>query len=162
MSRTISSVPAEDRRAGLDDAAQVVRAVYAIVSGEDASPLSRYVADDVVAEVPGDSPNAGRYEGFAAFAGFLRRAAEVTNGTLRAKVHDVAVGEGCAIALATYTAERPGRAPLENHLCHLVRVVDGKIVYSRFFTGDQYAVDAFWRDAHAGPASPASPAKEVA
>jgi hypothetical protein len=26
------------------------------------------------------------------------------------------------------------------------RVADGRVVYSRFFTGDQYMVGAFWRE----------------
>jgi uncharacterized protein len=123
----------------------VVRGLYATLSGTSPEPLEHWVAPDVVLDVPGQSANSGRYEGFAAFVAFVGRAAALTDHTLKLTLHDVAVGADHVIAVATYTAQRPGRAPLENHLCHLSHVKDGRIVYSRFFTGDQYAVDAFWR-----------------
>ena len=124
----------------------VVRGLYATIQQGDIEALERFVAPDIVFEVPGDSPNAGRYEGVAAFKAFLAGAAERTQGSLRLALHDVAVGGGHVIAVATYTAQRPGRKPLENNLCHLMRVERGRVAYSRFYTGDQYAVDAFWKD----------------
>lgn len=128
------------------DPATVVRGFYATVSGVSAEPLERWVAPDALLVVPGDSPNAGSYRGLEEIRGFLARAFEVTGGSLRVTLHDVAVGDDHVIAVSTYTASRPGRAPLENHLCHLMRVAGGRVVYSRFFTGDQYKTDAFWRD----------------
>lgn len=127
------------------DRAQIVRGLYASLTGASPDPLERWLAPEFVLDVPGDSPNAGRHAGRAAFQSFLARAAELTGGTLRLALHDVAVGDEHAVAVATYTATRPDRAPLENHLCHLVRFAGDQIVYSRLFTGDQYAVDAFWR-----------------
>jgi ketosteroid isomerase-like protein len=126
--------------------ADLVRSFYATLAGADATPLDRYLAPDAVLDVPGDSPNAGRYRGLDEITGFLARAHAVTGGTLRLTLHDVAVGDDHVIALTTYTASRPGREPLANHLCHLLKVQGGRIVYSRFFTGDQYKTDAFWRD----------------
>ena len=124
----------------------VVRGLYASLQRGDSAALERFVAPGIVVEVPGDSPNAGRYQGIGAFRTLLRSASERSGGTLRFTLHDVALGDEHVIALATYSASRPGKQPLENRLCHLLRVADGQVVYSRFFTGDQYAVDAFWRD----------------
>jgi uncharacterized protein len=124
----------------------VVRGLYATLQGAEPTPLAHWVAPNVVLDVPGNSPNAGRYVGLEAFSAFVTGAHERTHGTLRLALKDVAVGADHVIAVATYTAQRPGREPLENHLCHLLRVEDGKVAYSRFFTGNQYAVDAFWQD----------------
>lgn len=128
------------------DARGVVHGLYATLAGTRPDPLERWISPAIVLEVPGDSPHAGRYEGLPAFRAFLGKAHERAGGSLKLSLHDVAVGDEHVIALATYTAERPGRRPLENRLCHLMRVADGQVVYSRFYTGDQYAVDAFWRD----------------
>jgi uncharacterized protein len=124
----------------------VVRALYASLQHGESAGLERWLAPEIVLEVPGDSPNSGRYRGIDAFRAFMRSASARSGGTLRFTLHDVALGDEHVIALATYSAERPGKRPLENRLCHLLRVVEGQVVYSRFYTGDQYAVDAFWRD----------------
>ena len=126
-------------------AEDVVRALYAAVASHDVAAITRWLHPEVVFHVPGRSPNTGDYRGVSAVLGFLADAGRRTGGTLRLELRDVAVGRDHVVAIARYLAQKPGKT-LENNLCHLVRVEDGKVRESRFYTGDQYAVDAFWND----------------
>jgi uncharacterized protein len=102
------------------------------------------LGDDVVFHVPGTGANAGDHRGREGVFAFLDQAARLSGGTLRIRLHDVLVGDEYAAAVATYRATRPGRAPLENNLVHLMRVEDGRVVESWFHSRKLYEVDEFW------------------
>jgi ketosteroid isomerase-like protein len=123
----------------------VVRALYAAVERGQPAAIAALLDESVVFHVPGRSPNTGDYRGKGAVLSFLQRAAELTGGTLALELGDVATGRHHVFALARYTARRLDRS-LENRLTHVLRVRDGRVVESWFYTGDQYAVDAFWAD----------------
>jgi ketosteroid isomerase-like protein len=124
---------------------QVLRALYAAVAASDPVRIAACLDDEVVLHVPGRSPNTGDYRGKQQVLAFLGGAAEATGGTLKLELGDVALGTDHVMALARYTATRPGKT-LENRLCHVVRVRGARVVESWFYTGDQYAVDAFWSE----------------
>jgi ketosteroid isomerase-like protein len=127
--------------------AAAVRAMYDALIAGDLAAAAEHIADDAVLHVPGHSPNTGAYAGRDAILGFVAHAFEVTEGTLRLRVHRVLADDEVVVALTTYTASRPdGRPPLENNLAHVIHMRGGRMAESWFHTRDQYAVDAFWAD----------------
>jgi uncharacterized protein len=132
------------QRSGATDPGSVVRRVYEAFAAWDMEAVAGLLGDDVVFHVPGTGANAGDHRGREEVFAFLERAARLTDGTLRFRLHDVLVGDEYAAAVATYRATRPDRAPLENNLVHLMRVEDGRVVESWFHSRNQYEVDEFW------------------
>jgi len=125
-------------------ATTVVRRFYqAFVTG-DMATIDRLMTEDVSFHVPGTGSNAGDYQGKEAVFGFFGKAADATGGSLKLELLDVMAGEDHVAALATYRAERDGRAPLQNNLVQLIKLRDGRIAQSWFHSRNQYEVDAFW------------------
>ncbi|MEU0480853.1 nuclear transport factor 2 family protein [Streptosporangium sp. NPDC006013] len=124
---------------------QTVKDFYEALGKGDLDAATALLTDDSVLHVPGRSTNTGTYEGREAVIGFVVKAATLSQGTLRLDVHRVLADDEAAVALATYTATRPGRSvPLENNLAHVITMRDGKIAESWLHSRDQYEVDAFW------------------
>ena len=126
-------------------AGQVVQRLYAAVAAGDADAMADCLHPQVRFHVPGRSVNTGDYHGIPAVLAFLGGAAHRSGGTLQLELRDVAVGLDHVVAVARYTAQRDGKT-LDNRLCHALRLEDGRVRESVFYTGDQYAVDAFWND----------------
>ncbi|MEV4247528.1 nuclear transport factor 2 family protein [Streptosporangium canum] len=127
--------------------AQVVWDFYTALNRGDLDAVRRTLAPDSVLHVPGRSSNTGDYEGREAVIAFVVNASAVTGGTLKLAVHRVLADDEQAVALATYTATRPGtNVPLENNLAHVMTVRDGLIAESWLHSRDQYEVDEFWGD----------------
>lgn len=133
---------AVDQRAEANAAA--VHRLYDAAARGDLQVLPELLTPDVVLHVPGRSRNTGTYRGVEGVAGFLQSAHALTGGTLQLALHRVLADDAWAVALATYTATRPDRPPLENHLAHVLRMRDGRIAESWFHSRNQYEVDAFW------------------
>jgi hypothetical protein len=93
--------------------------------------------------VPGRGINAGDHRGPAKVLALFARTLELTGGSLQLELQDVAVGREHVLALSRYTASGPS-GHLDHRLCHVLRVSDGQVLESWYFTRDQYAVDAFW------------------
>jgi ketosteroid isomerase-like protein len=126
--------------------AQVLQHLYEAVGAGDAATAAALMDPEVVFHVPGTGLNAGDHRGIDAVLGFLAAAAEATGGTLTTELHEVLGGERHAVALATYRARRPGRAPLANDLAHVVTFRGGRVAESWFHSRNQYEVDAFWSE----------------
>jgi ketosteroid isomerase-like protein len=125
-------------------ATAVVRRFYqAFVTG-DMATIDSLMTEDVSFHVPGTGSNAGDYQGKEAVFGFFGKAVSTTGGSLKLELLDVLAGEDHVAALATYRAERAGRAPLQNNLVQLIKLRDGRIAQSWFHSRNQYEVDAFW------------------
>ena len=119
--------------------------LYTALDSGDATRAAAALTEDSVLHVPGRGVNTGTYRGRAEVLGFVRRAAELTGGTLELTLHRVLDDGDWAVALCTYTATRPEReAPLENNLAHVARLRDGLVAESWLHSRDQYEVDAFW------------------
>lgn len=125
--------------------AHVVRSLYAAMQRGNPEAVVDLLAEDVVFHVPGVGSNAGDYCGRAEVLGFLGQAVAKTGGTLQLELADVAEGAEHVIALARYTATRPGKTLL-NRLCQVMRIRDGQVVESWFYSRDQYEVDEFWSE----------------
>jgi ketosteroid isomerase-like protein len=119
--------------------------LYQALGAGDPEGAAACLTEDTVLHVPGRSVNTGTYRGRGEVLGFVASAAEVTGGSLTITVHRVLDDGEWAVALATYTASRPGReAPLENNLAHVARLQDGLVAESWLHSRDQYEVDRFW------------------
>lgn len=137
---TLTQSPAPAGAANAD----VLRRYYAAVAEGDLAAAAALLDPDVVVHVPGRSVNTGDHVGRDAVMTFLAEASALTEGTLEFRIHDVLGSEEHAVCLTTYTARRPDRAPLANHLAHVVRIEHGRIAESWFHSRNQYEVDAFW------------------
>lgn len=127
--------------------AQTVWDFYAALNRGDLDAVRRTLTPDAVLHVPGRSSNTGDPEGREAIIAFVVNASAVTQGTLKLDVHRVLADDEQAVALATYTATRPGlNVPLENNLAHVMTMRDGLIAESWLHSRNQYEVDEFWGD----------------
>lgn len=129
---------------GAVDPGVVARRLYESFMVGDLQTVAGLLAEDVIFHVPGTGLNAGDHRGRDGVLAFFAQAARLTGGTLRIEVHEVLVGDTYVAAVATYRATRPDRAPLENELVHLMRLDDGRITESWFYSRNQYEVDEFW------------------
>ncbi len=120
----------------------VKRACVAARKG-DRSVAEELFAEDADLYVPGNNLLAGWYEGREAVFDFYRKAQELTDGTLKAFLHDVVANGHHAFAIENFMATRAGRN-LESRDVTIFHVVDGKIAGgTRLFTEIQVH-DEFW------------------
>lgn len=124
--------------------AEIVRNFYQAFIAGDMATVDSLLSDDVVFHVPGTGTNAGSHVGKPAVFEFFAKAHADTGGSLKLQLHDVLQGEQHVAAVATYRAQRPGRAELENKLVQLIRLRDGRLAECWFHSRNQYEVDAFW------------------
>jgi ketosteroid isomerase-like protein len=107
--------------------------------------LHHGIAEDVVWYTPGDHPLSGRIVGLPGVLDWLRRSAEVTNGTFRADVHHILADEQNAAVISTYRGERKGMV-LEMPGVQYFRMdpATKKIVEARIWVYDDVFVNKFW------------------
>jgi uncharacterized protein len=147
---SINEAPSRPNSPAPANGIEVVSDLYAAVAAGDLAAVRSLLSDDCVFHVPGKGRNAGSWKGHEGVMRFLAQAFEHSGGTLKLELSEVLAGEEHVVALATYRATRPDRAPLENRLAHVIRLDRGegdrplRIQESWFHAFDQYAVDAFW------------------
>lgn len=128
----------------VNENAATLQRLYDAAANADMNTLAAVFTPDAAMHVPGRSQNTGTYTGLPEISGFLAHTALYTNNTLKTSVHRVLADDEYAMALATYTATRGDGAMLENNLVHVVRMREGRVAESWFYSRDQYEVDAFW------------------
>jgi ketosteroid isomerase-like protein len=121
----------------------VIRNLYAAFASRDRDALARLIADDAAWVVPGTSPVAGTYRGQHAIFAYFAELAARSDGTFRAALVDVLVGETSAAALATATGSREGRSYDGRYLL-LCDVSEGRVTRAVLMNEDPVAFDAFW------------------
>jgi len=99
-----------------------------------------HVAPNVTAHVPA----VGDLDGVDALAGFIAEIAGKAEDGEHFELLDTLVGDSHAALYFRITANRPGRAPLDNLTLHLVRLEDEQIAEIWFHNFDGLAVAAFW------------------
>ena len=130
---------------GRADDAEVVRRFYAAFNRRDMTEAAACFAPDARWTLPGHSPIAGTHVGWEQIRdNFFARLAELSGGTFRAELLDVAVGEHFVVAVQHATASRQGRT-LDVTACQLMEVTEGRISRVRGHYSDQEALDAFWQ-----------------
>ena len=125
--------------AGSED---VLRSFFDAMSRQDFAAVDALLDEEFEIHAAGRSPFAGtlnRREWFALMPGLMA----MSNGTLRADVHEILGKDEHAVALLTMSAERDGRA-FEWLRVNVAHVRDGRIVAMSIYEQDLYAYDAFW------------------
>jgi uncharacterized protein len=107
--------------------------------------LSEGIADNVEWYTPGDHPLSGKVVGLEGVRDWMRRSAEMTNGTFRADIHRIVADDEYAVAIATYRGERKG-ITLEMPGVQTFRAdpATNKVVEARIWVYDDVFVNRFW------------------
>jgi ketosteroid isomerase-like protein len=122
----------------------VVRRLYAAVAAGDLTTVAECFHEDTVWHLPGTHPLAGTHRGWAEIRdNLLAKQGPLSGDTFRAQLRDLAVGAEYIIAVVHATADHAGRR-LDQTVCQLMRVQDGKIVEVRGHYADDAALNAFW------------------
>lgn len=103
------------------------------------------IADDVVWYTPGNHPLSGRIEGIEGVFEWLKKSAEVTDGTFRVEMHRILADDEWAAVISTYRGERKGMVLEMPGVQTFRRNMDtNKIVEARIWVYDDVFVNKFW------------------
>lgn len=107
--------------------------------------LSEGIDENVVWYTPGNHPLSGKIVGLKGVMEWLRRSAEVTDGTFRTDIHRIVADGEYAAVISTYRGERKGMT-LEMPGVQVFRrdPETGKIVEARIWVYDDVFVNKFW------------------
>jgi uncharacterized protein len=120
-----------------------IRDAFRAFAERDGITLGRLLGDDAVWRVPGRSGMAGEYRGRHEIFAFLRRTAELTDGTYRADLKGVWGGDGVVAALYRATGSRRGRE-LDIDQVLVFRFDGDELREVLAVPSDPDAFDAFW------------------
>jgi ketosteroid isomerase-like protein len=111
----------------------------------DMAALREINAENIEWYTPGDHPLSGRLVGIDAVLGWMKKSAEVTNGTFRVEIHRIVADEEYAVAISTYRGERKGIV-LEMPGVQIFRrdPVRNQIIEARIWVYDDVFVNRFW------------------
>jgi ketosteroid isomerase-like protein len=122
----------------------LVREGYAAFGRGDVDALQhKFFAEGVRYHVPGKSPLGGDYQGVAQVLEWLGRQFRLSEGTIRAEVHDVVANDEHAVSLIRVRAERAGKQ-VEDNSVQVFHIRDGKVSEVWSHPADLYAMDEFW------------------
>jgi ketosteroid isomerase-like protein len=122
----------------------VYKRMIAGFNNNDLSAVESMVHPDMVYSIPGRSPLACSTRGVAAHISVLRRARELSAGTLRLDPSAVAADGDFLFVWGRISAERPGKR-LDSEHCVMYRFSEGRVVEGRTIPVDLYCFDEFWR-----------------
>lgn len=123
---------------------EVTMALYRALLTNQLDEARRHTHDDVVLHVPGSHHLAGEHRGPEALVRFVEASRERTDTGEHIEVLDVLEGTDHAAAYLRVTAERAGRAPLDNTTVHLLRLVEGRVAEVWLHNWDNNTVNEFW------------------
>ncbi len=122
----------------------VVRRLYAAVSAGDLSAIAECFDEEAVWHLPGTNALSGTHRGWSAIRdNLLAKQGPLSGGTFRAQLLDLAVGSEYIVAVVRATADGAGPR-LDQTVCQLMRVRQGKIVEVRGHYSDEAALNGFW------------------
>jgi uncharacterized protein len=121
-----------------------VRRLYAAVSAGDLSAIAECFHEKAVWHLPGANALSGTHRGWSAIRdNLLAKQGPLSGGTFRAQLLDLAVGSEYIVAVVRATADGAGHR-LDQTVCQLMRVQEGKIVEVRGHYSDEAALNGFW------------------
>jgi ketosteroid isomerase-like protein len=122
----------------------VTMALYGALLTGDLDQARQLAHDTVVLHVPGTHPLAGEHRGAEAIIRFVEATRARTDTGEHLDVLDVLEGKDHAAVYLRVTAERAGKAPLDNTTVHIVRLVDGRVAEVWMHNWDNITVNEFW------------------
>lgn len=123
--------------------AALVRDLYQAFRMKNGAALTALIAKEAVRHVPGATPISGDHRGRTAIFEYFRKMGELSAGTFHAELVDVLASETHAVAVATATGKRSGRAYDGSYLL-LMRIADGQVADARLFNENPAAFESFW------------------
>lgn len=123
--------------------ADLMRRALDAFSKADIETLGQLIDENAVWHVPGKSIVSGVYRGHAEIFSYFGKVMELTDGTFKTELLDIAVSDERAVNIERMTASRHDRT-LDITLALVVLIRDGKMFEVRDFFSDQYAWDEFW------------------
>jgi ketosteroid isomerase-like protein len=122
---------------------QILEKLYAAFREGDYAKMLSYCADGVTFQVAGKSALAGKYDRASFVAQYLKKTAELSNGSLNVEVHDILASDRHGLVLTTESLERNGKK-VEYRTVHVWRIEGGKPVAWYSYPRDLYQFDAIW------------------
>lgn len=107
--------------------AELARRLMEAIEAGDAQTAMGFYTDDVVFHLPAAGRLTGTFKGKAEIGTILRTMDEVTGGTMRREVHDIAATDDHAVILVKASAQRDGKAYSWNGVA-VCDIRGGKIV----------------------------------
>jgi ketosteroid isomerase-like protein len=121
-----------------------VRRLYIAVAENDQAGIAECFSHDAVWHLPGSNPLSGTHRGWESIMkNLFAKQGPLSGGSFRTRLLDLAVGDRYVVAIAHATAEHAGQR-LDQTVCQLMRVENGKIIEVRGHYGDEAALDRFW------------------
>jgi ketosteroid isomerase-like protein len=122
---------------------ELLQRLFAAFAAHDLDAIGEALHADVVWETAGRSRLAGRRVGVGAVLSQLARSSELSGGTYRIEVEDIAAGEDHAVVLYRGHATVGGRAASFG-MVNVYAIADGRITSVQAVPVDLYAFDEFW------------------
>jgi ketosteroid isomerase-like protein len=123
--------------------AVLLEKLYADFAKGDLQSVLNACADEVTFNVPGKSKIAGKFTKKNFVQDFVMKLGELSNGTIRADIHDILASDRHAAVLATDQLVRGGKT-IEFRSVHIWRFEGGKPVAWYVYPRDLYQFDAIW------------------
>ncbi|HEX2730177.1 MAG TPA: nuclear transport factor 2 family protein [Polyangiaceae bacterium] len=124
----------------------IYKRMIAGFNANDLSIVREVVSEDIVYTLPGRSELAGTTRGIEPHLAMLRRARELSGGTLRLEPEALAVDGDYLFVWGTISAARGPHRLLAKH-CVVYRFANERIVEGRTVPTDLYLFDEFWNSA---------------
>ncbi|HEY5375528.1 MAG TPA: nuclear transport factor 2 family protein [Polyangiaceae bacterium] len=121
----------------------VYKRMIAAFNNNDLSAVEALVHPEMVYFIPGKSPLACNTRGVAEHVSVLRRARELSAGTLRLEPRAFAADGDFLFIWGRISAQRPGKS-LDSEHCVMYKFSEGKVVEGRTIPLDLYRFDEFW------------------
>jgi uncharacterized protein len=126
---------------GMKENAEVVRNGYEAFGKGDMDTIRANATDDIVWKVPGKNPTSGDKVGIEATLAYFVQLFELTGGTVKVELHDLAVGTDHVIAQQRNAGEINGkRFAFDSVMVFSFR--GDKISQCEEYENDQHGVDA--------------------
>lgn len=116
----------------------------AAIAAGDMEALAATLSEDVVWHQPGDNPLSGDHRGPAGVVAHLGTFFELSQGTFRLDADTVIASGDLVVMTVTFSAQRAGKADLQQSGVDVFRVQDDRICEVWLIREDQAAEDAFW------------------
>lgn len=121
-----------------------VRGGFASFSGSEPKLLLDLFAHDAVWHVPGTTSMSGDYRGLDEIVPFLRRTAQLTDGSYRVDLLWAVADDDHAVAVYRARGTRPDGRELDIEQALLIELRDGLWADIRAQPLDQAAFETFW------------------